>query len=412
MAATVSTTANFGTINSGVTGFNVIGPHQAGQSATEANHQKTARTGGSFSYLSAYASSNSLSGTMIFRFRNNTGGGSANGNQIITFNAADTLWKSDTSNTDSVSAGNIYNASVTTAAGSGSAVVNTMGMVFSATTNTTRSVGCVRNNGRNFSADSTTNPQGFGAGLDAGLTEANQQTAILVTSTLTNLYARASANARTTNTTINSRIGGSNGNLLITYGNVETGIKEDTSNSDTLSATNLVNFALITSTGGNNITMTAMTADLNTTTSQTHLTCGNAGGAANTTTFEQMAGAAQGGNTTEANFQQIVGYSTTISNMTWNALANTIVGNSVLRTRINTGGGSANGNQNLTWGTAETGSKSDNSNTDVLSATNIINTSFAMGAAGTTISGNYISIVSTVASASTTVKQLAALGVG
>src|SRR6185295_7812556 len=72
-------------------------------------------------------------------------------------------------------------------------------------------------------------------------------------------------NTRTTNTTFRTRVGGSNGNQSVVFGSGATGLVEDTSNTDTLSASSLINYSVSTLTGGNTLSLTFISAEISTT---------------------------------------------------------------------------------------------------------------------------------------------------
>jgi len=73
-----------------------------------------------------------------------------------------------------------------------------------------------------------------------------------------NLFVRVSANGRTTDTTFRTEKNGSNGTQSVTYGSTETGIKEDTTNTDSLIAGDDYQFEVVTGTGSGTITHTIM----------------------------------------------------------------------------------------------------------------------------------------------------------
>lgn len=74
---------------------------------------------------------------------------------------------------------------------------------------------------------------------------------------LSNLRAYVTA-ARATNTTLKSRIGGADGAMSVTLTASTTGAFEDTTNSDTISAGNLINIATATGTGSDTLTISCL----------------------------------------------------------------------------------------------------------------------------------------------------------
>lgn len=85
--------------------------------------------------------------------------------------------------------------------------------------------------------------------------EVRRQFRIPFDGTIRNLRAAALVNGRSTNTTVRTRINGANGNLSVVVPGGSLAAVEDTTNSDTLVAGDLLAFAFTTGTGGGNIAL-------------------------------------------------------------------------------------------------------------------------------------------------------------
>ena len=215
--------------------------------ATETKVQRTYRTAGTLSNLYIRITTNDR-GASTFRLRKN----GADGNQVISIGASITGEFEDTSNTDAIVAGDEVCYSMVTGAGGTTFTLFIPSTVFSATTNTVIVSG---SDGTTLSAASTTLYMAIAGENRAVATEANAQTEISTGGTLKNLQVNISQNARTTTTTFRSRINGANGNQVISVTASTTGIFEDTSNTDTVTANDLVCYSSVTGTGTENLVL-------------------------------------------------------------------------------------------------------------------------------------------------------------
>ena len=214
---------------------------------TEANIQTLVRNAGTLSKL--LTNFNNQGGDPVtLRSRKN----GANGNLTVSYSTSETGVKEDTSNSDTIAAGDKINyfldCGATVAYG-----FNFISTIYDATTNTSQLLTLVGST--NVTTASTTWYGALNGGNTAAqTTEASVKFRIRKSETLAKLGVYVSANARTTNTIFKSRKNGADGALTLTFGSTVTGWLEDTSNSDTLVAGNDANYAYVTSTGTQTLT--------------------------------------------------------------------------------------------------------------------------------------------------------------
>lgn len=232
-------------------------------------------------------------------------------------------------------------------------------------------------NGTGGTQDSAQNGfRSLGGGNAFYATENASQIKVFSTYTWANLYVRVISNTFTGgNTTIRSRIGGVNGNQLVTIAGGTTGVFQDTTNTDALVSGNLIDWNSICQT---EVTKTIKFGPLGSTLldASTNNTLDLAAGdAANTafgvTGYAPIGGDADGGGgwvTTEADVQYTIRRATTYSNLRVFIKANTInSGTTTITFRDNNFGG-GNGAQTLSIGFGATGAFEDTTNSDVVSA--------------------------------------------
>lgn len=215
--------------------------------ATEASKQITFRSGGVLSNLYAVVTANGVSATTTLRTRVN----GSNGAQSVSIGAGVTGEFEDTTNTDTISAGDEVNYQMVVGAGGTSISMGVISSVFAATSNTV-SILSTGNSG-NVNADSVTRYVGLTGDPNNNATEANVKYQFSNAGTLANLFVNVSTNTRTTDTTFKSRINGADGAQSVVFGSGVTGILEDTTHSDAIVDGDIVNNAWVTGSGGNNL---------------------------------------------------------------------------------------------------------------------------------------------------------------
>ena len=102
------------------------------------------------------------------------------------------------------------------------------------------------------SVASTTNYFPLGCNSSTGIAESIAQVVFRDTGTLKNGFASATANTRSTATTVTSRINAAPGNISVSITASTTGVFEDTVNTDSITSGIAVNMATTTGTGAGN----------------------------------------------------------------------------------------------------------------------------------------------------------------
>jgi hypothetical protein len=206
--------------------------------STETRVQYPTREAGDFNNLAILVHTNSANGSSTVTFRKNT----ADTALVVTITASTTGVFEDTSNTVSVTAGDLVNLKVVVGGSSGNQTIGSSFVTFNATSNTvTKFIGA--STGTTYNS-STTIQYLFPPSLAFQGTEANAQYYFGQSGTTRNLFLRVSSNSRVLDTVFKSRKNGADGNLIITVGGTLTGTFEDTSNSDTISAGDLYNLQI------------------------------------------------------------------------------------------------------------------------------------------------------------------------
>lgn len=222
------------------------GALQAG--ATETDKQITFRQGGVLSNLYVLVTANTVVGSTTFRTRVN----GANGAQSVSITGLTAGEFEDTTNTDTIAAGDEVNYQMVVGAAGTNLSLGVISSVFDATSNTV-SILATGTNGQ-VNVDSVTRYVGICGDPNNNATESQVKYQFSNAGTLQKLFVNVSANTRTTDTTFKSRINGSDGAQSVLFGSGVTGILEDTSNTDTIVDGDIVNSAWVTGSGGNAIT--------------------------------------------------------------------------------------------------------------------------------------------------------------
>lgn len=111
-------------------------------------------------------------------------------------------------------------------------------------------------------ASSTTYYGPWGGNIPAQTSETQALLACRTPGTLQNLYVLVSANSRTTDTVIMTRIAGSDGNLTITIPAGATGLFSDTSHTDTVEDGDLWGLKLVAGASAQSVTIVGVSAEL------------------------------------------------------------------------------------------------------------------------------------------------------
>ena len=354
----------------------------------EANRQIIFRSAGVLSKLYVRVSANSTSTNSTVVVRKN----GADTALTVSITAGTPEVKEDTTNTVTVAAGDKL-CYKTVSGGTGTMSMALISCEFQA------DIGAVTRlaNGppsATYNLDNVTRfAQLVGSLIPNTATESVVKTRAVKPGTYRNLVVYASANARTSTTTIKSRKNGADGNITLTIPATTPGWFEDTVNTDTVAAGDDYNWTVITGAGaGEALGIQYMSCDFVETTEGAgiFLTSATAGLApnANITNYIPIAGNILGAGTIEANSKVKTREAFTLSGLSLLVSGNAVTAQSTLRLRIN----GAPGNQVITIPASTSGVFSDTINSDVVSATDEINYEFVTGATGTNITIRNISM--------------------
>ncbi len=209
-------------------------------------------------------------------------------------------------------------------------------------------------------------------------TEANAQIVHRTAGTYSKLLAYISANGLNTST-IRLRIGGVNGNQVLSIGENATGFFEDTTHTDAIAAGNLVSLSVVADSGSDMMLRQLRLFFESTSVTETVTRYAAYGtqiyDVASVTVYNYLAGIVDpDGTTTEAHAQFKFKTAGTLKNLNCYISANTRPATTV-RTRINGG----DGNQSLSIGASATGWFEDVAHTDAVAVNDLCNYSVALG---------------------------------
>ncbi len=220
---------------------------RATATATEAEVQFYVPKAGTFTGLSVLVAAANATGDTTVKFRKN----GADGNNTVTIGSTLTGLFQDTTNSDSVSAGDLINMQITYTAGT--ITLNSVTIFFEASDGSTTQFLMAASALASFATNNTTRYTYPVGNLLSSTTEPIVQNMINHGSVASNFGAYVSANARTTNTTFRFRKNAGNGNQSVVFGSGVSGLLRDTSNTDSITAGDLVNFSFSTLGSGGNI---------------------------------------------------------------------------------------------------------------------------------------------------------------
>ncbi len=279
------------------------------------------------------------------------------------------------------SAGDLINYQLVTGSTGTTITVRSVGVQFAPTTssNTVNRLACTGSISDTLISTPYYNP--LSGTLAKSTTQANAQFTNKATATLQKLYVFVSANTASV-ATVDSQIGGSNGNLTVSIGSGVTGALEDTTHTDSTSSGDLLNTAL-NATVATTFTITNISLEYLTTSAQTHYLNGLATGTtvALSTTTNSYFGGSPTVNATESNVQMKTGIAFTASNLEGFVITNTLTATSTVKFRV----AGANGNQVISYGSGVTGYLEDTTHSDAVTASNEINYQIITGGSGTSI---------------------------
>lgn len=408
MAKTLGAAGSSYNLTSGLTRF--IAYNQLFVDPTESNIQFTIRTAGTFYDFKIYVSANTLNGTATYRLRKDTGSGPGDGNQVIAVATTLTGLFEDTTNNDAYSAGDKFSYSAVTGGSSGSVTVQNHSLAFDSGTNTSQRYSTARNP---VSAAVATiySPLTTQCPNDA-VTEANAQFKFRTGGTLKNGFWNIITNTQSGAITARTRIDGANGNIAIAVTASTTGIFEDTSNTDTISSTNLVNWSISGWDAVNTFVGRSLAVDFETTDSTFELISGSSANTGNnisasTTRYIGAGLPSSSATATEANAQIKSSFAFTASNLGIYIVSNAGTTEGTFNLRI--------GGSNTAITTAitalTTGYFEDTSNSVSVALGDLINTRIITGATGVTAIANAGFMGEAASSNVTTISRMMLMGI-
>lgn len=340
---------------------------------TEALAQTYMFHSGSWSGLSVYIKTANASGDMTFTLRKNGSDTSV----TVTVPQNSTGLFQDSSNSVSVSSGDLMSIGVTETGGS----IDPISITTLFQTDSGDSVQYLRASVSTASFGSVTRyirPAGELTNTDV-IVEANAQNMIQHAGSIVGLATYVSSNARTVNATLRSRINAANGNHALTVTAGSTGMFT-TTNTDSLSAGDLIDVSLATGTSSGTFVVASVQLAIVSSNPREITLMGGLSAQRTTATTNQwshVGGSITWSGSTENTTREYLITPGVLSGMAYYASANTASQNLTIATRKNT----ADGNQTITY--SGTGWMQDTTNSDTLDNDDYINIRSARVATGT-----------------------------
>lgn len=365
---------------------------QLNANATETIYQALSRDTYTWKnlYVRVITNTITVAAGSVFRSRKNT----ANGNQVATYGSDETGVKEDTSNTDSIASGDVFNYSLVTQTEAGT---NTVTTTIISTLLTHSSTTAVQGGGSN-SAE-TVDVYIPISGRLAGTTEAAREVTLYYSATFTRLYTNVPTNTATT-LAFTIRKNNTNGSNTVSYGASETGTKEDTTNSDSFTSGDEVSTFADINGGSYNVTILQYETS-------SGFRLANVTGASSisgSNVFGTLMGNAQTG--TEADAQVKARTGASFKNLRAYANSNSHVTDCVVAFRVD--GASA---ISVTYATLETGVKEETSTTSTPGTTAAINYGYLPVAGAGTIVVSFTSIEQVAVADTSALKDIIGVGV-
>lgn len=347
-----------------------IGNAQALSGGGDVNTRIPYYAAGTFSRLQVYVGL-ANGGSCVVTFQKN----GAAGNQAISVSTGATGVFEDASNTDAISSGDLVNIRINATRGSGDYFVNLVGVVWEPDSGSV--VRLFMFPIGSFSTNSVTRYTQV-AGLPAlASNESNVVQKVPVAATLRNAAVYVASNGRSTNCvlTLRKSTSGTPGDsaLVVTIAGGATGLIENTTDEDTVSADETLDWKLTTGGGGGTIDVSCVSFEFVPSGSATAWIAGDAGNeviSQNQTRFAPVLGRLILRTTN-------VGVVTarapgTLSNLRLYITANTLTVTLTVRLLVD----GANGNQVLSISSGATGWLEDTTNTDVLDGGEVLEMSY------------------------------------
>jgi len=329
---------------------------------------KIMNAGGTISRMGWYLSANTYSVNLVYTSRVN----SSAGNQTATVTAGATGFFVDSSNSDSVSAGDTIAFQGTQAAGTGAGTLQWANYVFSPASN-------FRTYGHSSIASFVAGADRYQALSDflSSTTESDVQAKIKAAGNLKKSRVYLRNNASVTNITLRIRINSSNGNNTVTCTALTTGAFEDTSSTDAVSVNDLVNWNMTGATVGNAVTTSFQIGHEYTDAAISQVMSQGGGTIADGVTSYSSIGRGSA-NTTEANRSSPVDFDYTVSTMETKVTTNSTTSSSTLTFRV----GSSDSALTLTITSGTTGFFADTTHSVTGSSGDNVNYKWVNGGGG------------------------------
>lgn len=274
---------------------------------TETAAQQTIYTDCTVQNARIYISSNTQPSDTYLKLRIN----GADGNISITITASTTGEFTNDTDTDSLTNGDLVNwLSSASTGGTRLRIVDTI-------------VECEDSNhtkltvlGNNFFAPSanTTYYVCIGGYLKYNeTTETNVSVVTGLAGQLESMFVRLLINTRSSTTTFGTRINGSNGNVTVTAAGSTTGTFSDTSNTDSISIGDTINYYMTTGSGSGNLSLLIMSVDLHSSTPKTQLVFGGTNWSSASDRSASIGGFSSSPEPTNAHVQSRIKYSSRAS---------------------------------------------------------------------------------------------------
>ena len=354
---------------------------------TESRFQVNFRTAGVLSKILINVASNDRAASTLVTRKNNV-----TANQTITITGSTTGEFSDTTNSDTVTAGELWNYQLITGAGGTTFIFRVLNALFAAGTGTVQHF--QTSNGNNIVGNNVTHFENLvGEGAAATNTTENlSQAKMKIVGTFQNLFTNIRTNARTATCTMRLRKNGANGNINIAITAATTGVLEDTANTDIVAVNDLVCVGVVLSAEVTNLRLWCISIEFSTASGFNEILNGDetpAAFASNTTYFLGVGGVMSPATTLESEMATTINILSKFSLLNCFVSANTVTAGSTLKTRKNSG--AANLSVALTAST--TGYFEDATNTDLFLATDKVNYSVTTGATGTSLTMTNIGVL-------------------
>lgn len=340
---------------------------------TEAWFQFVIRTAGTFSKLTVSNNAGAGTGRSV-RFRKNAG----NGNQLVSTPDGTAGITTDSVNSDSVVSGDAIAVLYSVASG-----VYNIRSVFGVYQASSGHVCLYAQALRIANTQDSTNrfvPMVGGDFSDVwSATESQSQ--VRIAGSLGNFHGYISANARTSTTTLKTRVNGADGTCALTITAGSTGLFEDTSNTDSIVSGDLLSVCMTTGAGSGEAIMARIVGSTITASSGNSndvMSGGPVSLSFNASTRYCAIIGIFDGVTTEAQAQIKHYFPVSASKLRWKLTANTFASDGTVISRVNGG----NGNQTLTLGAGLTGWFEDTSNSDTLAENDLFCTALSGGTSG------------------------------